>query len=187
MVALTQNPSPTPSSPTARSTLPGPFNPLFLSLYSPPSLAKKFAIWALLVRIHFLLPLLLHSARYIRPPLRFSVLPQKPRRGGRAPGAPPLYPPLLRTLPSPSPRPLNGKPGGRSSCNELGVTCRGEMGSRGDERRMGRGVKKNLNRHPVQCEHISPVQTHSHSFAKDGVGSAEGQKRKSWFVIIVGL
>ena len=60
--------------------------------FSSREARKKFVIWALLVRIHLLLPLLLHS-RLLRkgPPIRFSALPQNPRR--RGPGAPPCIRP----------------------------------------------------------------------------------------------
>ena len=52
---------------------------------------KKFVIWALLVRIHLLLPLLLHSACYVRvPPYDFRPSPKIHDGGGPAPGAPPV-------------------------------------------------------------------------------------------------
>ena len=81
---------------------------MFFGTFAPPSVkfgaisevliarsAKKIVIWALLVRIHLLLPLLLHSARYVRvSPYDFRPSPQNPRRRGPGPPEPPLYPPL---------------------------------------------------------------------------------------------
>ena len=70
--------------------------------FSSREARKKFVIWALLVRIHLLLPLLLHSACYVRvPPYDFRPSPKihdgggpappvsATGGGGRAPGAPP--------------------------------------------------------------------------------------------------